>query len=74
MIHVDRQTSETVAVQAGAIVVATGFDTYQVSEGEFGYGLEGVVTLADFKRMVDEAEGPWSSRAGRSRASSISTA
>ncbi len=25
MIHVDRQTSETVAVQAGAIVVATGF-------------------------------------------------
>ncbi len=58
MIRVDRQTSETVAVQAGAIVVATGFDTYQVSEGEFGYGLEGVVTLADFKRMVDEAEGP----------------
>jgi len=57
-IRVNRETSETVTVQAGSIIVATGFETYQVSEGEFGYGLEGVVTLADFKRMVDAAEGP----------------
>jgi heterodisulfide reductase subunit A len=50
--------AETLTVQAGSIVVATGFDAYQVSDGEFGYGLEGVVTLPDFKGLVDAAEGP----------------
>lgn len=57
-IRVNRQTAETITVRAGSIIVATGFETYQVSEGEFGYGLEGVVTLADFKRMLEAAEGP----------------
>jgi heterodisulfide reductase subunit A len=50
--------AETITVQAGSIIVATGFDAYAVSEGEFGYGLEGVVTLPDFKRLIDETEGP----------------
>ncbi len=49
---------ETITVQAGSIIVATGFDTYAVSEDEFGYGFEGVLTLPDFKRLVDDSEGP----------------
>jgi heterodisulfide reductase subunit A len=57
-IRIDREPAETIMVQAGSIVVATGFDTYQVSDGEFGHGLEGVVTLPDFKRLIDAAEGP----------------
>jgi len=49
---------ETITVKAGSIIVATGFDAYQVREGEFGYGLEGVITLPEFKRLVDESTGP----------------
>lgn len=56
-IRVDQATGETVTVQAGSIIVATGFEPYPVKEGEFGYGLEGVVTLAEFKELVDR-EGP----------------
>jgi heterodisulfide reductase subunit A len=48
---------ETITVQAGSIIVATGFDAYQVNDDEFGYGLEGVVTLPEFKRLVDAETG-----------------
>jgi heterodisulfide reductase subunit A len=49
---------ETVQIEVGSIIVATGADTYEPAAGEFGYGLAGVVTLPDFKKMVDEAAGP----------------
>ena len=49
---------ETIQLVVGSIVVATGFDTYQPAEGELGYGLEGVVTLPEFKRLLDESTGP----------------
>ena len=49
---------ETIQLDVGSIVVATGFDDYEPAAGEFGYGLEGVVTLPQFKQMVDEATGP----------------
>ena len=49
---------ETISVDVGSIVVATGFDTYQPAEGELGYGIDGVVTLADFKKLLDETDGP----------------
>ncbi len=48
---------KTVQVDVGSIIVATGADTYEPAAGEFGYGLEGVVTLPEFKKMVDEAAG-----------------
>ncbi len=49
---------ETIQLVVGSIVVATGFDTYQPAEGELGYGLEGVVTLPEFKKLLDESTGP----------------
>lgn len=48
---------ETITVQVGSIIVATGFDAYRVKDGEFGYGLEGVVTLPEFKRLIDAETG-----------------
>lgn len=56
-IRVDRATGESLTVQAGSIIVATGFDTYPVRGGEFGYGMDGVITLPEFKKLVD-ADGP----------------
>ena len=50
--------SDLIEVDAGSIVVATGFQGYTPEEDEFGYGLEGVVTLPEFKAMVDESNGP----------------
>jgi len=44
-------------VRVGSIIVATGFDSYQPDEGEFGFGIDGVVTLPDFKKLVDSSTG-----------------
>ena len=45
-------------VTVGQIIVATGFDTYQPDPGELGYGGPGVVTLPEFRRLLDETDGP----------------
>ncbi len=49
--------AEAISVLVGSIVVTTGFDTYEPSAGEFGYGMDGVVTLPEFKKMVDGTTG-----------------
>ena len=46
------RTGDTIGLNVGAIVVATGFDPYSPKEGEFGYGLEGVITLPELKELV----------------------
>jgi heterodisulfide reductase subunit A2 len=58
----------TIEVAVGSIVVATGFDSYQPEDGELGYGIEGVLTLPQFKELVDGAKGPlaWHGRPVRS--------
>ncbi len=48
---------EELTLKVGAIIVSTGFEEYSPSEGEFGYGLEGVVTLSAFKAMVENSRG-----------------
>ncbi|MCX8032659.1 MAG: FAD-dependent oxidoreductase [Thermoleophilia bacterium] len=58
VIRVDGPAPETVATRAGAVIVATGFDLYQPEPGEFGYGQDGVLTLPEFKRLVENSEGP----------------
>ncbi|MBN3034596.1 MAG: CoB--CoM heterodisulfide reductase iron-sulfur subunit A family protein [Bacteroidales bacterium] len=53
--HIDlEQKEETLSVQVGAILVATGFDPYEPAEGEYGYHeLANVITLPQFKRLIE---------------------
>ena len=59
-IRVGGTSSLGIALEVGSIVVATGFDTYEPEIGEYGYGIDGVVTLPKFKELVDHAAGPLS--------------
>ena len=43
----------TLSVDVGSIVVATGFDSYAPQPNEYGYGKDGVLTLPDFKKLID---------------------
>jgi heterodisulfide reductase subunit A len=49
---------ETLTVEVGSIIVATGFDSYAPDAGEYGYGMEGVVTLPELKKLIDAGAGP----------------
>ena len=56
-IRLSTHPPQTIPVEVGSIIVATGFDSYQPDVGEFGYGIDGVVTLPEFKEMIDAAAG-----------------
>jgi heterodisulfide reductase subunit A len=47
----------SISVLVGSIVVATGFDSYEPEVGELGYGIDGVLTLPEFKELLDGASG-----------------
>ena len=51
-VKVRTATNDTISLEVGAIVVATGFDPYTPKEGEYGFGLPGVVTLPEFKELL----------------------
>lgn len=51
-------TGDTISLKVGAIIVATGFDPYAPETEEFGYGLEGVITLPEFKELLANHPGP----------------
>jgi heterodisulfide reductase subunit A len=57
-IRVGGAEPETLTVQVGSIVVTTGVDTYTPEIGEYGYGIQGVVTLPELKSMIDASPGP----------------
>lgn len=48
---------EEISLKVGSIIVATGFDAYKPREGEYGYGNDGVVTLPEFKQLVENSSG-----------------
>ena len=54
-VRIGGEGSAAIEVAVGTIVTATGFDSYQPEAGEFGYGIEGVLTLPEFKTLVDES-------------------
>ena len=55
-VTVSREGKETVAqIRVGSIIVATGFDAYEPEAGEFGYGINGVLTLPEFKKLVEQS-------------------
>ncbi len=45
-------TGDTISLRVGAIIVATGFNPYTPTPGEFGLGLDGVITLPEFKELL----------------------
>ncbi len=49
---------EDVSLNVGAIIVATGFTPYEPREGEYGWGMPGVVTLQEFRKMIEAGDGP----------------
>ena len=49
---------EEVPVRVGSLIVATGFDSYEPAQGEFGYGkVDGVITLPQLHELL-RASGP----------------
>jgi heterodisulfide reductase subunit A len=67
-VRVGGEGAGAIEVAVGSIVVATGFESYSPDDGELGFGLPGVVTLPQFKALVDAAAGPlaWQGRPVRS--------
>lgn len=61
-----KQEEEMVELSAGAIILATGFDPYDVSAlKEYGYGkIENVITGLEFERLIS-ASGPTSGKLER---------
>jgi heterodisulfide reductase subunit A len=49
---------ESIHLEVGQIIVATGFDSYQPEAGELGYGIDGVLTLPEWKQLLDDGDGP----------------
>lgn len=45
-----------ISLNVGAIVVTTGFTPYTPREGEYGWGLDGVVDLVEFRQMLAEGK------------------
>ncbi len=58
-------TEELRQYQVGTFVIATGAGVYEPAAGEFGYGIDGVLTIAEFSALVDEAAGSRLMHAGR---------
>jgi heterodisulfide reductase subunit A len=46
---------EDISLNVGAIIVLTGFDLYAPREGEFGFGAPGILTLDQFKELVESS-------------------
>jgi heterodisulfide reductase subunit A len=47
----------SISIRVGSIIVATGFDSYQPEAGEFGYGIDRVLTLPEFTDLLDRSNG-----------------
>jgi heterodisulfide reductase subunit A len=53
---VSLQGKEDVSLNVGAIITTTGFTPYEPQEGEYGWGAPGVVSLLEFRQMLDAGE------------------
>jgi heterodisulfide reductase subunit A len=48
------QKDELLSLTAGGVLIATGYDSYQPIEGEYGYKtVPNVITLPEFNRMIE---------------------
>ncbi|MGQ9744851.1 MAG: CoB--CoM heterodisulfide reductase iron-sulfur subunit A family protein [Dissulfurimicrobium sp.] len=55
-IKLDIKGKGSVSLNVGAIIVTTGFSTYIPGNGEFGYGAKGVITLPQYKELLQKAQ------------------
>ena len=56
-VRINSEVPEIIHADVGSIIVTTGFDAYDPEAGEFGYGIDGVLTLPEFKALVDASHG-----------------
>jgi heterodisulfide reductase subunit A len=56
-VKVEIKGQESLSLNVGAITVATGFDSYVPQEGEYGFGMDGVLTLPDFRELLAGSNG-----------------
>ena len=56
-VRINSAVPEVIHADVGSIIVTTGFDAYGPEAGEFGYGIDGVLTLPEFKARVDASNG-----------------
>ena len=56
-VKININEKESISLNVGSIIVATGFDSYVPQTDEFGYGLDSVITLPDFKKILDNSNG-----------------
>ncbi|MEJ2124364.1 MAG: FAD-dependent oxidoreductase [Alphaproteobacteria bacterium] len=47
---------EDVTLNVGAFIVTTGFTPYEPRDGEYGWGTSGVLTLMEFRQMLEAGE------------------
>jgi heterodisulfide reductase subunit A len=47
---------DTLSLKVGSIIVATGFETYTPQIGEFGFGLERVITLPEYEELLASSQ------------------
>lgn len=56
-VKLKRNNKEDIPLNVGSIIVCTGFESYEPRLGEFSYGNEGVLTLPEFKELLDHCNG-----------------
>ncbi len=56
-VRIEAKGAEPVQTHVGAIIVATGYCRYKPAQDELGFGLPGVLTLDQFRELMDGADG-----------------
>ena len=56
-VKISTANGDIISLTVGAIIVTTGFTPYQPSETEFGFGLNGVLTLPEYADLLNHANG-----------------
>jgi heterodisulfide reductase subunit A len=46
---------DTISLAVGTIIVASGFEPYTPQKGEFGFGLDNVITLPEYKELLSQS-------------------
>jgi heterodisulfide reductase subunit A len=54
-VKVSLNGKESLSLTVGTIIVTTGFEPYTPQKGEFGFGLDGVITLPEYKELLSQS-------------------